>query len=300
MIERSYGVDCRNGDVNQDVNGTLQAKPGGVSLNTNIVALIPYPTKDLCAGQSGNCAGRSSQQITRTHLLSYTREAISFDLVQVTSKTNQSKGSVGVAYTLAKTGRPIVITKEGTRMDEAKYVVRRLTPMECERLQGYPDGWTKLEPIEDMDDADVNFWNAAIFEAEALAGRGEKFKRKTKEQLIAWYNKSFCNCDSKRYKAMGNSIALPQWRYILERMAAYLPSGATLGSLFDGVGGFPLAWEEIHGAGTAIWASEIELFPIAVTKYHFGEGAAGNEPGQDYPQSRGDSAQAAVCGEGLP
>lgn len=52
MIERAYGVDCRNGDVNQDVNGTLQAKPGGVSLNTNIVALIPCRTRDLCAGRS--------------------------------------------------------------------------------------------------------------------------------------------------------------------------------------------------------------------------------------------------------
>ena len=55
-----------------------------------------------------------------------------------------------------------------------------------------------------------------------------------------------------------------------ERMAAYLPEGATLGSLFDGIGGFPLCWESIHGKGTAVWASEIEPFAIAVTKHHFG------------------------------
>ena len=54
------------------------------------------------------------------------------------------------------------------------------------------------------------------------------------------------------------------------RMAAYLPEGATLGSLFDGIGGFPLCWEDVHGAGTAVWASEIEEFPIAVTKKRFG------------------------------
>ena len=53
-------------------------------------------------------------------------------------------------------------------------------------------------------------------------------------------------------------------------MAKYLPDGATLGSLFDGIGGFPLCWERTHGKGTAIWASEIEKFPIEVTKYHFG------------------------------
>lgn len=113
-------------------------------------------------------------------------------------------------------------------------VVRRLTPLECERLQGFPDGWTDIGDYTDS------------------TGK----KRKTS--------------DSARYKALGNSIALPFWRWMFGRMAAYLPESATLGSLFDGIGGFPLCWEDIHGAGTAIWASEIEEFPIAVTKKRFG------------------------------
>ena len=45
----------------------------------------------------------------------------------------------------------------------------------------------------------------------------------------------------------------------------------TKASLFDGIGRFPLVWEEWNGKGSAIWASEIEEFPMAVTKYHFGE-----------------------------
>ena len=113
-------------------------------------------------------------------------------------------------------------------------VVRRLTPLECERLQGFPDGWTDIGDYTDS------------------TGK----KRKTS--------------DSARYKALGNSIALPFWRWMFGRMASYLPDGATLGSLFDGIGGFPLCWEDVHGAGTAIWASEIEEFPIAVTKKRFG------------------------------
>ena len=114
-------------------------------------------------------------------------------------------------------------------------VVRRLTPMECERLQGFPDGWT-----------DIDEW---------IDGKGKRHKPS----------------DSPRYKALGNSIALPFWDWMLRRMARYLPEGATLGSLFDGIGGFPLIWERIHGKGTAWWASEIEPFPIAVTKKHFPE-----------------------------
>lgn len=115
-----------------------------------------------------------------------------------------------------------------------RMVVRRLTPLECERLQGFPDGWTDIGDYTDS------------------TGK----KRKTS--------------DSARYKALGNSIALPFWRWMFGRMAAYLPEGATLGSLFDGIGGFPLCWEDVHGAGTAVWASEIEEFPIAVTKKRFG------------------------------
>lgn len=119
-------------------------------------------------------------------------------------------------------------------------VVRRLTPMECERLQGFPDGWT-----------DIGDWVKTD-------KRGREIKVKG-------------SADSPRYKALGNSIALPFWDWMLRRMVWYLPEDATLGSLFDGIAGFPLIWERIHGKGTARWASEIEPFPIAVTKKHFPE-----------------------------
>ena len=111
--------------------------------------------------------------------------------------------------------------------------VRRLTPMECERLQGYPDGWT-----------DIGDW----------ADTNGKMHKTT---------------DSARYKALGNSIALPFWFYILRRISAIYERPATLGSLFDGIGGFPLCWENCNGKGTALWASEIEEFCMAVTRRRF-------------------------------
>lgn len=119
------------------------------------------------------------------------------------------------------------------------YIVRRLTPLECERLQGYPDGWT-----------DIGDWTDS-------KGKAHKVS------------------DAPRYKALGNSIALPFWDWMLHRMAAYLPTDATMGSLFDGIGGFPFLWEKIHGMGTARWASEIEEFAIAVTKIRFKEDSNG-------------------------
>lgn len=110
-------------------------------------------------------------------------------------------------------------------------IVRRLTPLESERLQGFPDGWT-----------DIGEWTDTN-------------------------GKSHKNSDSARYKALGNSIALPPWRYVLSGVMEYCAGEKTMASLFDGIGGFPLIWREL--GGNTVWASEIEEFPIAVTKKHF-------------------------------
>ena len=114
-------------------------------------------------------------------------------------------------------------------------IVRRLTPMECERLQGFPDGWTGI--------------------GEWMDSKGKRHK----------------DADSPRYKALGNSIALPFWDFLAKRISAQYLRPVTMGSLFDGIGGFPLVFERHNGKGTARWVSEIEEFPIAVTKLRFGE-----------------------------
>lgn len=154
--------------------------------------------------------------------------------------SNQGKDFAAVLEEIIKIVEPEAPGKDSTDLAITNMVVRRLTPMECERLQGFPDGWT-----------DIGDWVKTD-------KRGREIKVKG-------------SADSPRYKALGNSIALPFWDWMLRRMARYLPEGATLGSLFDGIGGFPLCFERIHGKGTARWASEIEPFPIAVTKKWFGE-----------------------------
>lgn len=112
-------------------------------------------------------------------------------------------------------------------------LVRRLTPLECERLQGFPDGWT-----------DIGNWTD---------DKGKKHK----------------TTDSKRYKALGNSIALPFWKYLLKRISAEYERDATMASLFDGIGGFPYLWEQINGKGSCKWISEIEPFCCALTEKRF-------------------------------
>nr|DAZ63051.1 MAG TPA: Cytosine specific methyltransferase [Caudoviricetes sp.] len=126
-----------------------------------------------------------------------------------------------------------LITEKETK--NLRWIVRRLTPLEDERLQGFPDGWT-----------DIGDW---------IDENGKKHK----------------TSDAARYKALGNSIALPQWYWIFQKMKPYIGENPTLGSLFDGIGGFPLVFESTYGDGTAIWGSEIDSFCVAVTKKHFPE-----------------------------
>ena len=122
-------------------------------------------------------------------------------------------------------------------MVKQKSIVRRLTPKECERLQGFPDDWTNI---------------------------GDWTDTKGKKHKIA---------DGPRYRALGNSICCPYWQWLAGRIVEQLEKDGTdnptMASLFDGIGGFPLVfWNQ---GCDPVWASEIEEFPIAVTKYHFPE-----------------------------
>lgn len=160
--------------------------------------------------------------------------------------------------------------QEKERPSVAQQIVRRLTPMECCRLQGYPDGWTQIgaPEIEEVDwyrdelDEDGNVISTEYmgrWEETTYYYTDENGKRK---KVPA----------SAEYKAYGNSLALPFWLWLTRRIAAlYEGAPPTLGSLFDGIGGFPLCWARVNGPASVKWASEIEAFPIAVVKQHFGD-----------------------------
>ena len=183
--------------------------------------------------QGGNVMGVSHDVsgTLREQEHGYQPAVMAFDTTQITSKQNGSIPDFGKpCHTLnANAHVPCAVIRD------CGMVVRRLTPMECERLQGFPDHWT-----------DIGEW---------MDSKGKRHK----------------DADSPRYKALGNSIALPFWDFLAKRISAQYLRPVTMGSLFDGIGGFPLVFERHNGKGTARWASEIEEFPIAVTKKWFGE-----------------------------
>ena len=113
----------------------------------------------------------------------------------------------------------------------AESIVRRLTPLECERLQGMPDDWSKY----------------------GINEKGEVYELP----------------DSARYRLQGNGICTPFWKVLIKRISAQYERDPTMGSLFDGQASFPMLWESVNGAGTAVWSSEIDKHAEAVAKYHF-------------------------------
>lgn len=257
----AFALDCRNMTANEELSATLQAKGnGGQSLN-----YINPVAEPLIYDARGNGDGTTSPTMTGDHnsrVTDYTAITLQGDTVAGALLARDYKGpgradSLGRViaqpvgadlYNGTLTGDKAATLTTATGQGGAntgpsviekiiRWIVRRLTPTECERLQGYPDGWTDL--------------------GEWVDSRGKVHKA----------------ADTPRYKALGNSIALPQWYYVLGGIADRLPDNATLGSLFDGIGGFPYVWAQLHAGRKelCVWASEIEEFPIAVTKKWFPE-----------------------------
>lgn len=257
----AFALDCRNMTANAELSATLQAKSnGGQSLN-----YINPVAEPLIYDARGNGDGITSPTVTGDHnsrVTDYTAITLQGDTVVGALLARDYKGpgradSLGRViaqpvgadlYNGTLTGDKAVTLTTATGQGGAntgpsviekiiRWIVRRLTPTECERLQGYPDGWTDL--------------------GEWIDSKGKTHK----------------DADTPRYKALGNSIALPQWYYVLGGIADRLPDNATLGSLFDGIGGFPYVWAQLHAGRKelCVWASEIEEFPIAVTKKWFPE-----------------------------
>lgn len=216
----ALAVDVRNLNETEECSGTLQSKNnGGYSLN------YQNPIRIKQNGNRPKFGGPCHPLAAGVHAPSNSTKGT----FQCTGQGWWNAGPVAQTIRTACGGDS---TKANLVAEpEQSNYVRRLTPLECERLQGYPDGWT-----------DIGEW---------VDSKGKKHKESS---------------DTARYKALGNSIALPFWFWLLRRISAQYERPATLGSLFDGIGGFPLCWERCNGKGTALWASEIEEFPMAVTK----------------------------------
>ena len=100
--------------------------------------------------------------------------------------------------------------------EEPEYIVRRLTPTECARLQGFPDWWCDDLADENPSDEEVAFWTEVFNTHSAIVGKG---KPKTEAQVRRFLKEPYS--DSAAYKMWGNGIALPNALFVLSGIVYY-------------------------------------------------------------------------------
>lgn len=181
-------IDCRNLNANIEISGTLQAKTnGGQSLNFQNPVVY-----------SSGAFGSLSEGVVYPH-------------VTGALCANSHPGSY-TGQDAFNDMLPVVLMNKPSR----KYIVRRLTPLECCRLQGFPDGWGDIPLLETMTDADAKFWGEVRRTYARAMGKAYK-PFKDQSALVKWYNK--LHTDSAEYKMWGNGIALPCAVFVMHGIA---------------------------------------------------------------------------------
>ena len=108
--------------------------------------------------------------------------------------------------------------KDSTDLILWEYIIRRLTPLECCRLQGFPDNWAEELGIPEPTQEDINHWRE-VFRTQ-MEAMGESKKEKTDNQICKWLKDP--ESDSAKYKMWGNGIALPCAMFVMEGIVMIL------------------------------------------------------------------------------
>ena len=109
-----------------------------------------------------------------------------------------------------------------TVAEEPQYIIRRLTPTECARLQGFPDWWCDDLGTENPTEEDIAYWSE-VFETHRKV-MGTSKKAKTEKQIIKWLKAPYS--DAAEYKMWGNGVALPNVCFVLAGIVYYAQQSA--------------------------------------------------------------------------
>ena len=190
-------------DISEELSGTLRAKAGNPPLVYDI-----RQTSENTKNERHNIYECDVSRTIDTSGNTPTRNeggvAIVEDIYTMSKNSHFTKADKNISSSLVATDYkdpPLVNQK----------LVRRLTPKECGRLQGFPDYWCDNLEIENPTDEDLSFWRE-VFDKDAEI-KGLK-KKKTDKQILKWLKNP--HTDSAEYKMWGNGIALPCAIYIFK------------------------------------------------------------------------------------
>ena len=187
-------------------NGKGWKEDKSYTLNTIDRPAIVYGIGNGQANQT--IAEEVSGSLTCTH----DQQMVCYNGENITSPTNAANPQFAdPCHCISTDSRNILVNAD-------TFVVRRLTPTECARLQGFPDDWGHFEKKDEFTEEELRFWIEVRNTHAAINGR--KTRKYTEKQMLGWYNK--LHTDSAEYKMWGNGIALPPALYCLQGIAEVL------------------------------------------------------------------------------
>lgn len=204
------GVDRDNQSFLPGLAQTLRAPGGGDCTPTVLapVAVYCHQGNGIDRADTAGCNGKGWKEDT-----SYTLNTIDKPAVVCAQKSYTEFKDESTLSTLKATGGSCGGGSENIVVKNN--IVRRLTPTECARLQGFPSWWGIVNPVENLTDEDYAFWLDVRNTYAEINGKATK--EYTREQMLAWYNK--LHSDSAEYKMWGNGIALPNALYVMQGIA---------------------------------------------------------------------------------
>lgn len=214
FVPKAYGICSKgsnsmmsdnphSGFYEADTSRCLDANGGDPSCNQGGIAVVAIEGN----GSRPSHRGDGYKETDAMYTLNATEQhGVAYSSSKASFFTSAEKE---LANTLVATDYkdPPIVNDE----DDADYIVRRLTPTECARLQGFPDWWCDDLATQEPTQADIDYWKE-VFETHRKV-MGTSSKPKSESQIIKWLKDP--HSDSAEYKMWGNGVALPNVFFVL-------------------------------------------------------------------------------------
>ena len=231
------GDGYKESDVMYTLNATEQHAVAFAEVHATLSANDgpKGPSSQMMKNPEENFVGEVSYGIGRPAMNQGYNAKFSFQIEEEVEPTLVASGASGVAHPRFSSSKASFFTEANEECantlvatdykdppivndgDEIDYIVRRLTPTECARLQGFPDWWCDDLGIPDPTDEDIAMWRE-VFETHAKA-IGKITKPKSDAQIRKWLQNP--QSDSAEYKMWGNGVALPNVFFVLSGIKYY-------------------------------------------------------------------------------
>ena len=200
----------KSGIYEADTSRTLDANGGNPSCNQGGIAVVAVQGSMIGREDKNGPQGNGVGDGISFTLNTVDRHAVAYPTYCCSKNSHFTRATEELAETLVATNYkdpPFINDME----EEWGYIVRRLTPTECARLQGFPDWWCSGLGDEEPSESEIEKWSA-IWETHRKVA-GSSTRAKSRKQIVKWLKNPYS--DTAEYKMWGNGVALPCVYFVL-------------------------------------------------------------------------------------